>query len=84
MRFKLTLKVEKEYFGNAIPINYQYELSAVIYKILSKSSEQYAIWLHDNGFELGLKRFKLFTFSRLMVPQYNIDKKNERLILQSD
>ncbi|KAA6346067.1 hypothetical protein EZS27_006405 [termite gut metagenome] len=84
MRFKLTLKVEKECFGNAIPINYQYELSAVIYKILSKSSEQYATWLHDNGFELGWKRFKLFTFSRLIVPQYDIDKKNERLILQSN
>ncbi|KAA6331405.1 hypothetical protein EZS27_019988 [termite gut metagenome] len=84
MRFKLTLKVEKAYFGNAIPINYQYELSAVIYKILAKSNEQYATWLHDNGFELGHKRFKLFTFSRLLVPQYEIDKENERLIIRSE
>ncbi|KAA6324121.1 hypothetical protein EZS27_026512 [termite gut metagenome] len=84
MRFKLTLRVEKEYFGNAIPINYQYEQSAVIYRILSKSSEQYAAWLHDNGFQLGHKRFKLFTFSRLIVPQYGIDKERERLIIQSD
>jgi CRISPR-associated endoribonuclease Cas6 len=37
MRFKLTLKVEKAYFGNAIPINNQYEQSAVIYRILSQN-----------------------------------------------
>ncbi|KAA6313957.1 hypothetical protein EZS27_035357 [termite gut metagenome] len=84
MRFKLILRIEKEYFGNAIPLNYQYEQSAVIYRILSKSSEQYAAWLHDNGFQLGYKRFKLFTFSRLIVPQYRIDKERERLIIQSD
>jgi CRISPR-associated endoribonuclease Cas6 len=34
MRFKLTLTVRKQTFGNVLPINYQYEQSAVIYRIL--------------------------------------------------
>ena len=35
MRFKLILEVNKKAYGNIIPINYQYEQSAAIYKILS-------------------------------------------------
>jgi CRISPR-associated endoribonuclease Cas6 len=66
MRFKLTLKVNREVFGDILPLSYQYELSAAIYKILSKADAEYATWLHNNGFELNpQKKFKLFTFSRL-------------------
>ena len=36
MRFKLTLEVNKKAFGNRLPINYQYEQSCVIYKILAR------------------------------------------------
>lgn len=85
MRFKLTLAVNKKAFGNRIPINYQYEQSAVIYKILSRGNAEYSSWLHENGFTLGAnKKFKMFTFSRLIVPQYGIDKENQRLIIFSD
>ena len=35
MRFKLILEINKRAFGNKLPINYQYEQSAAIYKILS-------------------------------------------------
>lgn len=52
MRFKLTLEVNKYAFGNILPINYQYEASAAVYRILSRASEDYAAWLHDNGFTL--------------------------------
>jgi CRISPR-associated endoribonuclease Cas6 len=69
MRFKLTLKVNREVFGDILPLSYQYELSAAIYKILSKADAEYATWLHNNGFELNpQKKFKLFTFSRLRIP----------------
>jgi len=50
MRFRLRLYVNKQVYGNVLPINYQYEQSAAIYKILSRSGEDYATWLHDNGF----------------------------------
>ncbi len=34
MRFRLKLEVNKNAFGNILPIDYQYAQSAVIYKIL--------------------------------------------------
>lgn len=84
MRFKLTLQLNKQKFGSAIPLNYQYEQSAVIYKILSEANNEYAQWLHDNGHSLAGKCFKLFTYSRLLVPAYKIRKRDERLIITSD
>lgn len=72
MRFKLTLQILSHTLGRELPINYQYELSAAIYRILSRSDKDYSLWLHENGFIAGGKRFKLFTFSNLIVPQYSI------------
>lgn len=73
MRFKLILQVNKSAFGNKIPLSYAYELSALVYRILSKSDTEFSQWLHENGFQLGSKKFKLFTFSRLHVPEYRIE-----------
>lgn len=86
MRFKLNLQVHPEQYGNALPINYQYELSSAIYRILSYADSNYAEWLHDNGFlsDNGSKNFKLFTFSHLIVPNYGIDKARQRLLLNCD
>ncbi|MEG1498998.1 MAG: CRISPR-associated endoribonuclease Cas6 [Bacteroidales bacterium] len=73
MRFKLTLEVNKTAFGNILPINYQYEQSALIYRILGQANLEYSTWLHDNGFELESgKRFKLFTFSRFKIEKRRI------------
>ena len=85
MRFKLTLTVNKETYGNILPLNYQYELSAVIYKILSRASESYSNWLHDNGFNIEQygKQFKLFTFSRLIIDDFKILTESERIIVNS-
>ena len=80
MRFELRLEVNKQAFGNVLPINYQYEQSAVIYRILSRASEEYAAWLHENGFQLeNGKRFKLFTYSRLKIEKRQILEKEERI-----
>lgn len=84
MRFKLTLKVEKSLYGNQLPINYQYEQSGVIYKMLFDASQEYSTWLHDNGYQLNGKQFKLFTYSQLEIPQYQIDKQKGRFIIKSD
>ena len=65
MRFILNLRVNKGVYGNILPISYQYELSACIYKIIAKSNNLYASWLHNNGFANFNKRFKMFTFSNL-------------------
>lgn len=64
MRIKLTLKTSAN--KSAIPINYQYPLSAAIYKILNKAEPQFAELLHSKGFPTAHnRRFKFFTFSKL-------------------
>ena len=84
MRFNLTLQIQPEVMGNEMPINYQYPLQAAIYHTLAKSDLEFSTWLHENGYQQDGKRFKLFTFSNLIVPQYGIDKGRERLIVKSD
>lgn len=73
MRFKLTLAIDKSVLGNKISLNYNYELSALVYRVLSKSNTTFSEWLHENGFQTGKKQFKLFTFSRLYIPKYRIE-----------
>ncbi len=85
MRFKLILEINKKAFGNILPINYQYAQSAVIYKILSKANEQYAEWLHENGFQLKSgKRFKLFTYSPFKIEKRDVLKESERIVIHSE
>ena len=84
MRFKLTLLLQSEVMGNKIPINYQYPIQSAIYRILAKSDADFSTWLHKNGYQQEGKRFKLFTFSNLFIPKYEIDKERERLIVKSD
>lgn len=63
MKFKITLKINRK-FGDNLPFNYQYEQSAVIYRILAQADRLYSSWLHTNGYVVnGAKRFKLFTYS---------------------
>ncbi len=65
--------------GREMPINYQYPLQAAIYRIIGNSDAEFSKWLHDNGYQINGKRFKLFTYSNLLVP-CGIDRERERLI----
>ena len=63
MRFRITLtSVLRE---SIVPINYQYPLSAALYRIIAKGDTQYAAFLHEKGYGKG---FKFFTFSQINVP----------------
>lgn len=62
MRFQITLITTNR--SPVIPINYQYPLSAAIYKILSKGNAEYTRFLHEEGYGKG---YKLFTFSDLKL-----------------
>jgi len=73
MRFLITLSAVS---GSAIPINYQYPLSAAIYKIISKGNMAYGEFLHEHGYGRG---FKFFTFSDLRG-KFSLEE--DRLILQ--
>ncbi len=72
MRFKLTLSLRKT-DNNTLPLNYQYELSSWIYKVLNNGSPEFSRWLHEKGYADDHKSFKLFTFSNLDVPARNVN-----------
>lgn len=74
MQFKLTLRPTAR--QTLVPFNYAYRLSAFIYAVLSEADAQYATFLHQQGYEYSsTRRFKLFTFSDLIIPNARIDPK---------
>jgi CRISPR-associated endoribonuclease Cas6 len=82
MRFELILSPDFTARGRTIPINYQYELSAWIYKVINEGDPVFAEWLHENGYKTDKKPFKLFTFSNLLIPDLRVNK--DRLEILAD
>lgn len=64
----------------AIPVEYGYLLQGLIYQHLDNSMLR--SYLHEQGFSFGKRRFKLFTFSRLMGTTVSYDRPSRRLILK--
>ncbi len=74
MQFRLTLRPVAN--RTLVPFNYAYRLSAFIYAVLAEADAQYATFLHGQGYEYSsTRRFKLFTFSDLIIPNARIDTK---------
>jgi CRISPR-associated endoribonuclease Cas6 len=83
MRFKLSLQVDRNVSGDILPINYQYELSAAIYRMLAGADSGYATWLHENGFTMeNGKQFKFFNFSPFFPMAF--EQKGDRFRILSD
>lgn len=79
MRLKLTLKI----VGNKqLPLNYNYPLSATIYKLLQFGSPAFSEFLHEIGFQEKGKSYKLFSFALRFnkIPEIN----NNRFYLKSE
>lgn len=67
MRLRLSLKSLAA--RTSVPLNYNYPVSAAVYKLLNQACPEYAGWLHDRGYKSPANRLlKLFTFSRLDIP----------------
>ena len=49
-----------------LPVNVNHQISALIYQIVSNSSSEFAKKLHEQGYRLDKRTFKLFTFSPLI------------------
>lgn len=84
MRFKIELQIDRM-SGRVLPLNYQYELAAAVYRCMSRCDAEYAAWLHDNGFtddERGGKRMKLFCFSNIRTPRFVVEA--DRLHIEGD
>lgn len=79
MHFRITLHCPDEH--PVLPINYQYALSAWIYKVLQNADAEYAAFLHQKGYHSGRKSFKLFCFSQLFIPKLYVE--GDRLHIQS-
>ncbi len=76
MRLLLELSSEKDF---VIPIHYNYYVQSFLYKSISP---KLARILHDHGFPIGKRKFRLFTFSRILG-QYQIRKNIERIFFAS-
>lgn len=77
MRFKLTLdRADHQRF---IPINYQYELSSAIYRVIERGSKDFSSFLHEEGYRLGKKPFRLFTFSRVFLDKQRVHVNQGRI-----
>lgn len=79
MRFQLTLTTTQQ--SQRITLNYQYPLSAAIYKIIQRADAAYAVFLHQQGYRHGAKAFKFFTFSDLRTP---FDVRGDRLVMRTN
>ncbi|MGQ1889227.1 CRISPR-associated endoribonuclease Cas6 [Thermophagus sp. OGC60D27] len=64
MRFKITFNRTGKLC--MLPMDYQYYISAWIYKVLMQADKDYSTFLHDQGYgQSPTKLYKLFCFSRL-------------------
>lgn len=61
MRLKLTLEVNPK--ANLLPLNYQYGISAWIYRMLQAGSPEFSQWLHEQGMVFAHRQFKGVVFS---------------------
>ncbi|SHN04219.1 CRISPR-associated endoribonuclease Cas6 [Cyclobacterium lianum] len=77
MRFLISLQREGK--ASFLPINYQYELSALIYKTLDRADSSFSRFLHEQGYLAFGRRFRLFTFSRISFDTFRIVKDAGRI-----
>jgi len=67
MRIRLTLEHRP---GAVLPIDYRAATAAWMYATIGASDSEFARWLHEEGLQLGHRRFKLFTFGQLQPQRY--------------
>ena len=73
---RICLKLESPAGSITMPVHYNHLVQAMIYRSLD---EALARWLHEEGFHYGKRRFKLFTFSRLLSRQRRMDFKGRTI-----
>ncbi|HMX38697.1 MAG TPA: CRISPR-associated endoribonuclease Cas6 [Saprospiraceae bacterium] len=72
MQFKITLQCLDPH--PALPLSYQYELSAWIYRVIENADAGFAAFLHQKGYQTPQRKsFKLFCFSQLDVPRRRVE-----------
>ena len=72
MRFKITMSVTGR--GRYFPVDYQSYLSSWIYKRIAGGDREFANFLHEQGYRMGHRKFKLFNFSLIDLRPYLLHK----------
>ena len=67
-----------------LPVDYQYFLSAWIYKVIGQADREFSNFLHAEGYSSGYKHFKLFCYSPLNFGRPRFWKEKALLEIQSD
>ncbi len=70
-----------------LPFNYQYQLHSAIYHLIGLFSQEYFGFRHDEGLQSlsdRLKKYRLFTFSKLNVYPYCVDRSGFTLVKRVD
>jgi len=78
MRIKLVLSSEEEFID--LPLHYNQTVQGMLYKSLPKFLSDF---LHDVGFFHQKRRFKLFTFSKILSTKQITKKENKRILLKT-
>jgi CRISPR-associated endoribonuclease Cas6 len=82
MRFKITLNRTGR--QRMLPMDYQYYLSAWIYKVIGKADREFSNFLHTEGYSLGYKQFKLFNYSPLNFGRPSLWKEKALFEIRTD
>lgn len=61
--------------SKSLTVNYNYPLASAIYNLLRLGSSEFSAFLHDIGFPLNGRKYKLFTFA-LRFEKISIEGKN--------
>ena len=67
-----------------LPMDYQYYLSAWIYKVIDRADSGFATFLHGEGYRDGNKSFKLFAYSPLNFGKPKLWKEKSLFEIQQD
>ncbi|HUT04490.1 MAG TPA: CRISPR-associated endoribonuclease Cas6 [bacterium] len=71
MRVRLRFRLEGP-AGQRIPVNYNSWLVSAVYRWLALSSSDYADFLHNEGYRMNNRVYKLFCFSQLQVSKRRV------------
>lgn len=82
MRFRIAFNRNGK--QGMLPMDYQYYLSAWIYKVIGKADQEFSRFLHSVGYADGNKRFKLFCYSPLFFENYKSWKDRSLFELNSN
>jgi CRISPR-associated endoribonuclease Cas6 len=82
MRFRITFNRT----GNTkmLPVDYQYYISAWIYKVLQNADHSFVDYLHQQGYFDGNKKFRHFCYSPLWIGSSHFRKEKSLLEVTSD